>query len=231
MSLSESSSAYPKQHLYGRRKGRPLHKRKSRLMQELLPQWEITLGGNAPLDPFELFDVRPVSIALEIGFGGGEHLAEQAERNPHAGFIGCEPFVNGVASLLDHIDRKGLRNVRIFPNDARLLLNALPEGSIARCFVLFADPWPKARHAERRFVEAENIGRLARVLRKNGELRLASDDAQLVRWTREQMERAADLFVKTHDDLAPPVDWIRTRYEEKGINAGRAPVYFGYRRR
>lgn len=221
----------PSSRLFGRRKGRPLHKRKSRLMQELLPTVELALQPGTLFDPANLFDFSTDSLWLEIGFGGGEHLAAQAEANPRTGFIGCEPFVNGVASLLDHMDRKTLKNIRIFPNDARMLLDALPDHSVARCFVLFSDPWPKARHAERRFIGTENIARLARVIKPGGELRLASDDAQLVQWMRSHMAAASDVFTVVHDDVTPPADWVTTRYEEKGIKAGRAPAYFSYRRR
>jgi tRNA (guanine-N7-)-methyltransferase len=212
----------PRQRLYGRRKGRPLRVRKSRLMKELLPKVEITLS--AKLDPKSLFDFEPPTIWLEIGFGGGEHLAAQAKANSSVGFIGCEPFVNGVASLLDHIDREKLNNVRAFPNDARLLLDALPDASIARCFILFPDPWPKARHAERRFVCPGNLARLARVLRKNAELRLASDDAKLILWMRECLSEAKE-FIMQCDSGTPPADWIPTRYEQKALKAGRPPVY------
>jgi tRNA (guanine-N7-)-methyltransferase len=213
--------------LYGRRKGRPLRVRKAQLMRELLPALEIKLPEKGPLDVGKLFVASPTSIWLEIGFGGGEHLALQAEKNPTDGFIGCEPFVNGVASLLDHIDQKQLRNVRIFPNDARIMLDVLPEASVARCFILFPDPWPKARHAERRFVCAENMPRLARVLRKGAELRLATDVAPLAEWMRDCMAGAKE-FDLVEDATTRPADWMPTRYEAKGIRAGRKPVYLKY---
>ena len=215
--------------LYGRRKGRPLRVRKTRLMKELLPQLEITLPDKK-FDPFKLFPHAPKILWLEIGFGGGEHLAALAARHPQHGFIGCEPFVNGVASLLDHLDREGIKNVRMLPNDARLMLDALPDASVERCFVLFADPWPKARHAERRFINPENLQRLARVLAKNAELRLATDDKKLAQWTQDNLAKADD-FVQTYNAFTPPADWVPTRYEQKAAKAGRAPVYLIYRRR
>ena len=181
------------------------------------------------LDPQNLFPAKPSAIWLEIGFGGGEHLAAQAAANPDVGLIGCEPFVNGVASLLDHVDRLQLKNVRVFPNDARLVLDALPAASLDRCFVLFADPWPKKRHEERRFIGPENLPRLARVLKQGGELRLATDVLPLATWMRERVaEHPA--FACRHDGPEPPPDWIQTRYEQKGLEAGRAPVYLSYQK-
>ncbi|MDX2027966.1 MAG: tRNA (guanosine(46)-N7)-methyltransferase TrmB [Alphaproteobacteria bacterium] len=174
-----------------------------------------------------LFSFKPAAIWLEIGFGGGEHLAAQAGRNPNTGFIGCEPFLNGIASLLDHIDRKQLNNVRIFPGDARELLDALPDSSIARCFLLFPDPWPKARHAKRRFIGPENMPRLARVLRSCAELRVATDDRQLADWIRDTLKASPD-FTKTYDSPHPPKDWVPTRYEQKALKAQRNPAYLSY---
>ena len=219
----------PSTRLFGRRKGRPLRVRKSGLMQTLLPQVQITLPENGALDVGALFSFKPKAICLEIGFGGGEHLAGQAEKNPDLGFIGCEPFVNGVAGLLDHLDARQIKNVRVYASDARHVLDALPEGSVDRCFVLFADPWPKKRHEDRRFIGPENLPRLVRAIRKGGELRLATDDAGLTVWMRESVGRVAE-FQNVHDAITPPADWIPTRYEQKGIAAGRQPTYFIYKR-
>lgn len=222
---SSSSSRY-----YGRRKGRPLHKRKAELMRELLPRLAINLPETVgAFAPSSLFAPEPKAVWLEIGFGGGEHLAAQAAVHGDVGFIGCEPFENGVASLLDHIDRQNIANIRIFPDDARLLLDAMPDGCCERCFVLFADPWPKKRHEDRRFIGAENLPRLARILRSGGELLLATDVAQLAGWMRKHV--AADpSFTCVYDGGTPPDGWIATRYEQKGVEAGRAPIYLRYRR-
>jgi tRNA (guanine-N7-)-methyltransferase len=198
-------------------------------MKELLPRLQIRLPEKAQLKPASLFTFKPKAIWLEIGFGGGEHLAAQAVKNPDVGFIGCEPFVNGVAGLLDHIDAQDIKNVRILADDARQLLDALPDVSIDRCFVLFADPWPKARHIERRFIGPSNIPRLARVLKPGAELRLATDDAKLAIWTKECMDSVQD-FTCVYNTTTRPADWVPTRYEEKGIKAGRVPVYMSYRR-
>jgi len=207
-----------------------LNARKSALMRDLLPRVQIELPQQGTLALSELYDFVPKNLELEVGFGGGEHLAAQAAQHPEAGFIGCEPFINGVASLLNHIDRRKLTNIRIFPDDARLLMDVLPEDCLDRCFVLYPDPWPKKRHAERRFISPENLDRLARILKPGGELRLATDVAPLAEWMREKCAAHA-AFSSVYDGAAPPVDWVVTRYEQKGIAAGRLPVYLVYRRK
>ncbi len=221
----------PKSRLYGRRKGRPLHARKTMLMQELLPQLLIALPKSLA-QPKQFFaNALPSALAcLEVGFGGGEHLAAQAKSHPEAVFIGCEPFVNGVASLLDHIQREDLKNILIFNDDARLVLDALAEASLDRCFVLFADPWPKKRHAQRRFIGPENLDRLSRVMKRGAVLRLASDHPSLIAWMRECLSLHPD-FVCIHASEKPPPDWIGTRYEEKSKKAGRQPFYMDYKRK
>jgi tRNA (guanine-N7-)-methyltransferase len=228
--MSNSVAKTTDARFYGRRKGRPLHKRKSHLIETALSDVTIAVPVMGSIDPQSFFTSKPEKIWLEIGFGGGEHLAAQAERNPTVGFLGCEPFLNGIASLLDHTDRRQLKNIRVFPDDARILLKALPEQSIHRCFVLFADPWPKARHAERRFIGPSTIPLLARVLAEGAELRLATDDAQLAMWMRDHMLASSTLFAPLFDSTTPPYDWVQTRYEAKGIKAGRQPVYMGFER-
>ena len=221
----------PTSQLHGRRKGRPLHVRKTMLMQELLPQLLITLKENTQTLPQAFFkNAGPAPAWMEVGFGGGEHLAAQAKLHPDVLFIGCEPFENGVASLLDHIDREGLENVRVFNNDARLVFDALAEASLDRCFVLFADPWPKKRHVERRFIGPENLDRMARVLKPGAILRLASDHPSLIEWMHECLSLRAD-FICVYAGEEPPEDWIQTRYQEKALKAGRQPFFMDYRRK
>jgi len=221
--------------LYGRRLGRKIRVRKSGLIQTMLPRLAVTVPEpGASLDPVTLFgDVR--DVWLEVGFGGGEHLAEQSARHPDIGFIGCEPFLNGVASLLDILDSRGLgANVRVLADDARPLLDALAEASVGRCFVLFPDPWPKKRHHERRFIGPANLDRLARVMRDGAELRLASDVPDLAAWMAEHVQAHPAFEGPLGDEESwriPPPDWVRTRYEQKGIANGRAPFYFVCRRR
>lgn len=221
--------------LYGRRKGRPLRRRRTELLDSLLPRLEIPPPApGSRVDPASLFG-RPVEdVWLEVGFGGGHHLAWQAGHRPGVGVIGCEPFVNGVASLLTLVDDAGLDNVRILPDDARPLLDALPDASVGRCFVLFADPWPKKRHWDRRFIGPDNLAALSRILKDGAELRLASDDMGLVRWMLEHTWKHPDFewtARRPSDWRVRPDDWPPTRYEEKAIAAGRRPVFLRFVRR
>lgn len=201
-------------------------------METLLPRLAVPVPGQgATIDPLSLFD-RPLrAVWLEVGFGGGEHLAAQAETHPDIGFIGCEPFRNGVASLLGHVAERGFETVRVFYEDARLLLPALPEASLGRAFILFPDPWPKLRHAERRFVCTANLDLLARALADPAELRVASDDPVYAAWAAKQLGHHPDFeeMLTTQDRTLLPADWVPTRYEQKCL-AKRAPTFFLYRR-
>lgn len=222
-------SFHPK--LFGRRKGRPLRARKSVLMRELLPHLQIELPHDgAKLDPVALFAHTPHALTLEIGFGGGEHLAALAKNDPPGGFIGCEPFVNGVASMLQHVENDRLANIRIYPGDARMVLDRLPDACLSHCFLLFPDPWPKARHAERRFIGPENLSRLARTLAPGATLVTATDDLKLAAWTDEMLGKAGPIVLEYRSET-PPAGWFPTRYEQKGLQAGRKPVYYVCRRR
>ncbi|WP_213160798.1 tRNA (guanosine(46)-N7)-methyltransferase TrmB [Kaustia mangrovi] len=219
--------------LFGRRKGHRLRPRQLRLVEEMLPGLRVCLDGLRAHGPAALFD-RPVrEVWLEIGFGGGEHLAWQAAHNRDIGMIGAEPFVNGVAKLLAAIEDEGLGNIRIHDDDARPLLEALPDNSLDRVFVLFPDPWPKARHRKRRFVSHETVGELHRILRPGGTLRFASDIADYVRWTLAHI-RAHGGFEWTaehpRDWRERPRDWPGTRYEAKARGAGRRCAYLSFRR-
>lgn len=223
----------PRRILYGRRKGRSLRPGRRRRLDQLLPAIRVDRSV-LRCDPSAMFAAPPSDIWLEVGFGGGEHLAEQARRHPEIGMIGCEPFVNGVARLLGEIERDRLQNIRIHADDARDLLDDLPDASIARAFVLFADPWPKARHHRRRFVGPENLPRLARVMKDGAELRLASDQMPLIRWMLfHTLDNAAFEWTATGPDdwRRRPEDWPATRYEAKALAAGRRCVYLTFRRR
>jgi len=219
--------------LYGRRMGRPLRPARRRLMEELLPRIQVEPARGIP-DPAGLFDSPVGDVWLEVGFGGGEHLAEQARRNEGIGLIGCEPFLNGVGRLLSEIDEHGIENIRILPDDARDLLDVLPDASIGRAFVLFADPWPKKRHRQRRFIGPDNLPRLARVLKDGAELRLASDRMPLIRWMlfhtlgHPEFEWTAR---DPEDWRRRPDDWPPTRYEAKALARGEQPAYLTFRRR
>ena len=218
---------------YGRRKGRALRPGRKRLLNDLLPRLRIDLTGGVA-DPAALFDPPVRDVWLEVGFGGGEHLAAQARACPGVGMIGCEPFANGVARLLSEIDRDDMGNIRIHPDDARDLIEALPEASIGRVFVLFADPWPKKRHHRRRFVGPDNLVELARIMKDGAELRLASDQMSLVRWMLFHLtgHSAFEWTARRADDWrGRPDDWPPTRYEAKAMARGDNRVYLTFRRK
>lgn len=220
--------------LYGRRRGRRLRAGRRALVEKLLPALAIaTPAAGETVDPAALFPARPRDIWFEIGFGGGEHLAWQAARNPDIGMIGCEPFLDGIAKLLTAIEAQGLHNVRIFTDDAGVLLAALPDRSIQRMFALFPDPWPKTRHHKRRFISPANLALLARVLDTGAELRVATDDPGYQAWIVEHVLRSGAfewLARRPGDWRTRPEDWPATRYEAKAIEAGRQPVFFRFRR-
>ncbi len=217
---------------YGRRKGRPMRVQRQHDFNELLPKFSFELPAGA-FNPAVLFPFPVQGVWLEIGFGFGEHLAEMAKSFPQIGMIGCEVFENGVGNLLSTIGEKQLQNIRIFPKPAQSLLKILPEQSIDRVFLLFADPWPKKRHARRRFVNPENLALLAKILKDGGEFRLASDDHGLITWISEHMLKNQDFrwLAETADDwLKRPEGWPATRYEEKAIAKGIQPVYWRFER-
>ena len=220
---------------YGRRRGKTLRPRQYRLIAELLPRLAISGVGPSQnperrlIDPAGIF-AAPRPVWLEIGTGGGEHIAHQAAENPDAGLIGCEPFVNGVAMLLGRIDREGLENIRIHPGDARDLIEVLQPASIARVFVLYPDPWPKNRHAGRRFINPDNLTALARVMVPGAELRLATDIPAYVTHALKAAGQVAAFRLETMpaDQHEPWPDWCRTRYEAKAIREGRKPHYLSF---
>jgi tRNA (guanine-N7-)-methyltransferase len=216
--------------------GKTLKPRQANLMETLFPRVSISLAEEV-LDPRALYDGGIGDVWLEVGFGGGEHLAWQAEQNPDVGFLGCEPFRNGVAKLVSEIDARQLANVRIHADDACFLLERLAPASLARVFILYPDPWPKLRHNKRRFVNEETLALIASTLRPGGELRFASDIPHYVAWTvkhveRHNLGRAEGRFEEFGGDRrVRPDDWPRTRYEAKAIREGREPAYLRFRRR
>lgn len=229
-----ASEGAPRRKFYGRRKGRQLRKGQQALVDTLLPQLAIDLPPSGQVDPVGLFAPPVREVWLEIGFGGGEHLAAQAKAHPEIGFIGCEVFENGVASMLAHIRDGGLTNVRLHPEDVRDLLPLLPPRSIGRLFLLFPDPWPKKRHAERRFVNRANLDRLADLLADDAELRIGSDDPTYIAWALAHVtdHPAFRWLAEAPSDWSRrPADWPATRYERKAVLAGRKPAYFRFRRR
>lgn len=190
-------------------------------------------SGGAPLDPRTAFAPPPAAVWLEIGFGGGEHLAAQAAAHPDIGFIGCEAYLDGVAGLLRALAERELGNVRVFADDARLLIDSLDTASIERVFLLFPDPWPKARHHKRRFVSSENVDALARILVDDGRLYVATDHGGYCRWILAHLV-AHPGFTWTarsaRDWRAPPPDWPGTRYEAKARRQGRPSTYLTFAR-
>ncbi len=218
---------------YGRRKGHPLRARQAELFETLLPRLAIDLSAPAPANLASLFPLLVDDVRLEIGFGGAEHMIAQARDSTGTGFIGCEPFVNGMAKALVAIDDGGLANIRLHHADAVDLLDWLPAGSIARVDLLYPDPWPKRRHWKRRFVSEANIAKLARVLRPGGEFRFATDWANYAEWTLQRLSRAHDFrwTAERADDWRKPwPGFAGTRYEAKAKREGRAPCYLVFRR-
>lgn len=216
---------------YGRRKGRPLRPQMQTLFDESLPQIQVpqdidTLDG--------LFEDAPKDVFLEIGFGGGEHLASIAEAAPEAGFIGAEPFVNGVASLLRHIEERAIGNIRIWPDDVRLILDRMPKNCLAGAYIMFPDPWPKKRHAGRRILQQSMRDRLARLIRPGGHLRMASDHPIAKTWLLAEAmadDRFEWLAQSAKDWQQRPEGWPETRYMAKGVDEGRASSWFDFIRK
>lgn len=227
------SLSAPRRVLYGRRGGPGLRPARRERLERLLPALSLDLPEAGEIDPGSLFEPPCSRVWLEIGFGGGEHLAWQAAANPEVGLIGVEPFIDGVAKLLGAVEAEGLGNVRVYTDDARLLLDRLPQASLERIFVLFADPWPKKRHWKRRIVNPVTVARFAGLLRDGGELRVATDDPGYRRWMLACLlaEPRLDWQVQGPDDWrARPADWPPTRYEEKALAAGRRPVFLRFKR-
>jgi tRNA (guanine-N7-)-methyltransferase len=220
--------------LYGRRAGHKLRVAQSELVEDLLPQLAVPDG---PLDARALFGDAEGSgrpLELEIGFGAGEHLAGQAATRPGTGFIGCEPFLNGVVGALGHIRDGALTNVRLHMGDALDVLNRLPDASLERVYLLHPDPWPKARHAKRRFMNTGPIDMVARKLKRGGEFRFGTDHPVYVAHAMIVMQQQTKHFawqVKTAADfLNRPADWPETRYERKARRQGHEVWYFRYLR-
>ena len=212
---------------YGRIKSRPIKARQAGLMESLLPKIALDMSG--PVDPKRL-KADAAEVWLEIGFGGGEHMAAQAARRPDTLVLGAEPFLNGVASAVRHVEEQALSNVRILHGDARALMMALPDACLDAVFILFPDPWPKTRHHKRRIVQQDTLAELARLLKAGGRLRFATDWAEYADWT---LERALSdpafrwQAARADDWRLPPADHVTTRYEEKGLGDCR-PVFLDF---
>jgi len=226
--------AAPLLRLYGRRKGKKLRPLQEKLLQSVLPRLSIALpAAGEPLDPRQFFPPGLEDVWLEIGFGGGEHLAAQASSHAGIGFIGCEPYVNGMAKILAQIEAHAIGNIRLFAGDAAELLGWAPEHSLARIDLIHPDPWPKRRHWKRRFVQDATIASLARVLKPAGEFRFVSDISDYCAWTLAHFSRSPD-FVwsaeRASDWREPWPDYTMTRYGRKAEREGRQAAYLRFRK-
>ncbi len=229
-------SGVPWRNFYGRFRGKALNKtQEGRLGMQLegLSPGPVDWRENPerhPLDLKKLFGGK--EVWLEIGFGAGEYIVHQAKRNPDIGFLGCEPYLNGVAMLVGKIEKAALTNIAIYPGDVRHLFDVLPEQSVSRVFLLYPDPWPKKRHHRRRFVTPDHLKPLSRVMEYGSIFRIATDIKDYVRQTLEQVPQWG---FETVDE--PPQmlrkswpDWVSTRYEKKALREGRTPYYLTFRR-
>jgi tRNA (guanine-N7-)-methyltransferase len=218
---------------FGRRKGHPLRPRQAALFDTLLPRLALDLSASPPADLRALFDDVD-NVRLEIGFGGGEHLIAEAFCQPRTGFIGGEPFVNGMAKVLAQIEQHTLGNIRLHHGDASELIAWLPRASLARVDLIYPDPWPKRRHWKRRFVQDESVAAIARLLRPGGEFRFATDIADYAAWTLVRFLRSRQFAwtAERADDWRRPwAGFSGTRYETKAKRAGRVPTYLIFKRR
>ena len=224
---------------FGRRKAQKLKARKQGLVDELLPQLVLDLSEKPPVDLARLFGQNGISehkikdFRMEIGFGGGEHLAMEAELNRDIGFVGIEPFINGMAKMLGEVENRDLSNIKLYDEDAALAMDWLPAESFSRVDLLYPDPWPKKRQLKRRFVSQPNLDRIARILKPGGEFRFASDIESYVNWTLLHCSKHSmfNWTAQCADDWHQPwPSWHRTRYEVKAIREGRAPAYLIFKK-
>jgi tRNA (guanine-N7-)-methyltransferase len=218
---------------FGRRKGHPLKPRQAALFDALLPRLALDLAKPAPADLHTLFATSVDDLRLEIGFGGAEHLIAQAQNHPNVGFIGTDAFVNAMAKALVAVDANALVNIRLHFGDASELLDWIPESALSRIDLLYPDPWPKRRHWKRRFVQDESLKRLARILKKDGELRFVTDIADYAAYALARILRSKEFtwIAECAEDWHRPwPDFSGTRYEAKAKREGRTPAYFTFRR-
>jgi tRNA (guanine-N7-)-methyltransferase len=230
--ITETPTPQPRA-FFGRRKGHRLRANRARLLETLLPRLALDLSLVAPADLGALFPVPVGEVALEIGFGGGESMIAQAQSHPHTGFIGVEPFVNGMARALAAIEETGLQNVRLHFDDAAKLIAWLPQASLARIDLVHPDPWPKRRHWKRRFVQDDMVAQLGRILRRGGEFRFVTDIADYAGWTLQRLIRsgAFEWTALGADDWRKPwPGFTATRYHAKAAREDRASCFLVFRR-
>lgn len=217
--------------LYGRRRGHPLRDRQKRLLTQYLPRIKFPIASIQ--SPSQVFGASPKELWLEVGFGGGEHSLARHQQNKDIGYIACEVFENGICSLLSNLVDEAEEEItapvpemlRLWNKDARILIKGLPEHSIDKLFLLFPDPWPKSRHAKRRFVHTERLPLLHRILRPGALWHIASDDPTYQDWVQQTMA-TQPYFEKILETSERPTDWPQTRYEQKAYQAGRHPIFW-----
>lgn len=229
----DDAGIHPHGSFFGRRKGHRLRSHQADLIEHLLPRLALDISGPSPSDLAGLFDPPTGNVRLEIGFGGGEHLIAEARAFPDAGFIGCEPYVNGMAKILTQIEAHNIGNIRLFAGDAAELLAWAPPRSLARIDLIHPDPWPKRRHWKRRFVQDLTVAAMARVLKPDGEFRFVSDIDDYCAWTLAHLSRSPDFFwtaERACDWQLPWPDYTMTRYGAKAEREGRRAAYLRFRR-
>ena len=229
----EDATAHAGGSFFGRRKGHKLRIHQADLIDNLLPHLALDIGSPAPASLTELFEADVGDVRLEIGFGGGEHLIAEAQAFPEIGFIGCEPYVNGMAKILTQIETHNIGNIRLYAGDAAELLAWAPSQSIARLDLIHPDPWPKRRHWKRRFVQDATIAAMARVIKSDGEFRFVSDIDDYCAWTLAHLMRSPD-FVWTAERASdwrePWSGYTMTRYGRKAEREGRVAAYLRFKR-
>ena len=228
-----TESARPQGSFFGRRKGHKLRLHQADLIAQLLPQLALNLTHPAPSDLRTLFDGAVDAVRLEIGFGGGEHLIAEALAHPRLGFVGCEPYVNGMAKILAQIETHGIRNIRLVAGDAAELLAWVPPESLMRIDLIHPDPWPKRRHWKRRFVQDATIDAMARAIPRGGEFRFVCDIDSYVEWTLAHFVRASQfewLAERADDWRLPWPNYTMTRYGRKATREGRSASYLRFGR-
>lgn len=230
--LPSSTPELKRRKVWGRRQTRPMKVNQKRLLENLYPQIKIDLFPGEAIVPSLLFP-QLNRFHLEIGFGGGEHLSWRGQQSPDVGFIGCEPFLTGVANLLADIEDHHLSNIRIYNDDARLLVSALPDACLERVYILFPDPWHKERHKKRRIVHDETIDDYSRILKIGGELIMATDITEYREWMQEILSKRPEFESQIGNRTSlheRPEPWPLTKYEQKGIAAGREAVFLVYKK-
>ena len=218
---------------FGRRKGHKLRIHQADLIDNLLPHLALDIGTPAPADLTDIFESKPGAVRLEIGFGGGEHLIAEAQAFPEIGFIGCEPYVNGMAKILTQIEAHNIGNIRLYAGDAVELLAWAPPRSMARIDLIHPDPWPKRRHWKRRFVQDATVAAMARILKPAAEFRFVSDIDDYCAWTLAHLLRSPDFFWMAEcaaDWREPWAGYTMTRYGRKAEREGRVAAYLRFRR-